>query len=150
MADKSTFVPVVAVALLGGDGRILLQKRRAGSVHGGLWEFPGGKIEPGESAEAAVIREISEELGVELAVDALEPVSFASDPVLPPAPRAPHVILLYACRHWRGEPRCLDGEAIAWFAPDAIAGLAMPPLDVPLAAALKKWILPLANPAARS
>jgi len=137
MADIPTFVPVVAVALVRADGLVLLQKRRAGSVHGGLWEFPGGKLEPGESPESAAIREIFEELGVVIAGGALAPLGFASDPALPPTPRAPHVILLYTCHEWDGEPACLDGEEIAWFAPDAFAGLAMPPLDVPLAATLQ-------------
>lgn len=150
MPENPTLIPVVAVALLRSDGAVLLQKRRSGSVHGGLWEFPGGKVELGESAESALVREISEELGVIVAAEALEPVAFASDPRLPPLPRAPHVILLYACRHWTGNPLCLDGEAIEWFTPAQFAGLAMPPLDVPLAAALEKWILALANPASRS
>lgn len=136
MEDNPTFVPVVAVALIRQDRRILMQKRRFQRVHGGLWEFPGGKLEPGESPESALIREIVEELGVKLDPAALVPVSFASDPALPPAPRQPHVILLYSCRRWHGEPMCLDAEELGWFTLAALAGLDMPPLDVPLAAAL--------------
>jgi 8-oxo-dGTP diphosphatase len=132
----STFVPVVAAALIDGSDRILVQRRRLDSAHGGLWEFPGGKIEPGESPESALLREIEEELGVTLDAEALTPLTFASDPALPPAPRAPHVILLYTCRRWRGEPRCHVGEEIGWFAPADLPGLAMPPLDYPLARAL--------------
>lgn len=124
----SPMVWVVAVAPIATDGRVLLQRRRLDRAHGGLWEFPGGKIEPGESPEAAARREIAEELGVDLDVRDLHPVSFASDP--------PHIVLLYICREWRGEPRCLDAEEIAWFAPEALARLAMPPLDYPLAEAL--------------
>lgn len=108
-----------------------MQKRRLGSVHGGLWEFPGGKIEAPETPAAALIREINEELGVVLEVGALSPLTFATDP------GQPHVILLYTCRRWCGEPECLGGEAIAWFAPDALTRLAMPPLDVPLSKAVQ-------------
>lgn len=140
MTKNPTMIPVVAVALLAADDRVLLQQRRHGSAHGGLWEFPGGKMEAGESPESALVREISEELGITIAVQDLEALTFASDPAQPPAPRQPHVILLYTCRHWQGEPRCLDGEAIDWFAPDAVEHLAMPPLDYPLARFLRNWI----------
>ncbi|HVR91671.1 MAG TPA: (deoxy)nucleoside triphosphate pyrophosphohydrolase [Novosphingobium sp.] len=140
MKKIPTFVPVVAVALIRYDGKILLQQRRLDGAHGGLWEFPGGKIEPDESAESALIREIREELGCEIALDALTPLTFASDTRLPPALREPYVILLYTCRDWQGEPQCLDGEAIGWFAADELAGLSMPPLDRPLSEALIKAI----------
>lgn len=136
----STVIPIVAAALLGSDGHVLMQQRRLGGTHGGLWEFPGGKIEPGESPESALVREIDEELGLVLDASALAPLSFASDPALPPEPRAPHVILLYTCRRWAGEPECREGEAIAWVAPENLAALAMPPLDYPLAAALVRML----------
>lgn len=129
-----TIVPVVALALIDDAGRVLMQQRRIGKAHGGLWEFPGGKVEPGESLVAALVREIAEELGIELLPAALEPLSFAASPA------DPHVVLLYTCRQWSGQPRCLDGEAIDWFAADALAGLAMPPLDVPLAKVVKELI----------
>ena len=132
----STFVPVVAAALIDGAGRVLMQRRRLESAHGGLWEFPGGKIEPGESPESALLREIEEELAIALDPETIAPLTFSSDPALPPAPRAPHVILLYTCRFWRGEPQARAGEAIAWFDPAAIPALDMPPLDYPLARAL--------------
>jgi 8-oxo-dGTP diphosphatase len=135
-----TFVPVVAIALIAPDRRILMQQRRADRAHGGLWEFPGGKVEAGESPESALIREIAEELGIVIDHLALEPLTFASDPAQPPAPRQPHVILLYTCRIWSGEPRCLDGDCIAWIAPEDLMALPMPPLDVPLAKALLKAI----------
>ena len=134
MKKNPTIIPVVAVALIGADGRVLMQQRRIGSEHGGLWEFPGGKAEPGETLAQSLCREIEEELGIALHAEALEPLSFASDPALP------YVILLYTCRIWIGEPQCLDGEAIAWFAPDKIAALPMPPLDVPLAQALQEHL----------
>ena len=133
METMPTFVPVVAAALIDASGRVLMQRRRLESGHGGLWEFPGGKIERGESPESALLREIEEELAITLDPDTLEPLAFSSDPALPPAPRAPHVILLYTCRRWRGEPQARAGEAIAWFEPAAISALDMPPLDYPLA-----------------
>ena len=131
-----TFIPVVAAALIARGPLILMQRRKLAGAYGGLWEFPGGKIEPGESAESALLREIDEELGIALDPAALQPLTFASDPALPPTPRQPHVILLYICRRWLGEPRCLDAEELAWFAPEQLEHLAMPPLDYPLAKAL--------------
>lgn len=123
-------VPVVAAALIDVSGRVLMQRRRLGQAHGGLWEFPGGKIEASETPAAALIREISEELGVVLAAEALSPLTFATDP------QQPHVILLYTCRSWIGEPKCIVGDEIAWLVPESLAGLAMPPLDIPLARAV--------------
>ena len=140
MAKISTLIPVVAVALVAADRRVLLQQRRLGAMHGGLWEFPGGKVKQAESLESALVREIREELGIALDPADCAPLSFASDPALPPAPREPYVVLLYICRKWQGEPRCLDGEAIAWFDLEDLAGLAMPPLDVPLVEALRRAI----------
>ncbi len=134
MKKIPTIIPVVAVALIDASGRVLMQQRRIGSEHGGLWEFPGGKVEPQESLEESLCREILEELGVTLSGDALEPLNFAADAA------QPYVILLYTCREWKGEPQCLDGEAIGWFTIEQIAVLAMPPLDVPLAGALKEHL----------
>ncbi|MEP7223317.1 MAG: (deoxy)nucleoside triphosphate pyrophosphohydrolase [Novosphingobium sp.] len=133
MTDISTVIPVVAAALIDEQGRVCRQQRRLTAMHGGLWEFPGGKVEQLESPESALFREIEEELGVRLDSRALVCTAFASDPALPPMPRAPHVILLYTCRRWQGEVRCLDGEQIAWVWPAELANLAMPPLDYPLA-----------------
>lgn len=131
---------VVAVALVGADGRVLMQRRRLSRAHGGLWEFPGGKIEAGESPEAAAVREMQEELGTGLEISALQPVGFASDVAHLPAPNPAHVILLYCCRAWLGQPACLDAEEIGWFAPDCVGQLDMPPLDYPLAQALQKLL----------
>lgn len=137
-------IPVVAAALLADDGRILLHRRAPGKHHALLWEFPGGKVEPGESACAAILREIAEELGVALDPQALAPVSFAQ------GAGQPHLILLYACRLWQGQPRALEwpqeaeGEGLEWFTPAKVVALAeggaMPPLDVPLAMALLRWL----------
>lgn len=123
---------VVAVALVDADGRVLLQQRPSGKQHGGLWEFPGGKVEAGEAPASAAVRELAEELGVALQVDSLVPVCFAESG----AGERPVVIMLYACRAWQGDPQCLDAQALAWEQPDAIPALAMPPLDYPLAQAL--------------
>ena len=131
MAKIPTAVRVVAIALIDGKGRVLLQKRRAGGRHGGLWEFPGGKVEPGETPESALIREIAEELGIEvLSADLCEEGEVAENPA-PGSDRLPLVLKLYRCPRWRGEPCCLDAEEIGWFTPTEAAKLAVPPLDRP-------------------
>lgn len=140
MQKFSTPILVVAVALIGPDGRVLLQRRRLDGEHGGLWEFPGGKVEADETPQMAVLREIEEELGVRLDPDELIPLSFAADAILPQPPRRPIVIVLYTCRSWEGEPECRDGEEISWFGVDAFAALEMPPLDYPLADAVRRSI----------
>lgn len=136
MQNISTPLLVVAAALIDADGRVLMQRRRLGAAHGGLWEFPGGKLEAGESPESALRREIDEELGVVLDEAQLQPVGFASGPAAAPAAYPGIVILLYSCGTWLGEAECREGEEIRWFLPDALAGLDMPPLDYPLAQAL--------------
>ena len=135
-----TMVPVVALALVAEDGQVLLHQRGAGGEHGGLWEFPGGKVEAHEAPEDALCREIAEELAIALHRASLVPVAFASDPRLPPAAREPYVILLYLCRRWQGEPRAVEGQGIGWFALEALEALPMPPLDRPLIAALQRAI----------
>lgn len=127
-----TMVPVVAVALVNGADEVLMQRRPPHKAHGGLWEFPGGKVEVAETLVSALLREIEEELGIALDAGAVEPLSFAA--------RAdqPHVVLLYICRQWRGEPAAIEASEIGWFAADRLAMLDMPPLDVPLAAALTR------------
>lgn len=118
-----------------------MQQRRFTGVHGGLWEFPGGKLEPGEDPEDAALRELGEELGITLDRAALEPVGFASGHTAPAgeggkAPARALVILLYLCREWQGTPRPLEAAQLDWLHPEAIGGLSMPPLDYPLARAL--------------
>ena len=122
---------VVAAALTDTEGRVLMARRPTGKQHGGLWEFPGGKIERDETPKAALVRELREELGIEIERTTLVPIAFSE------SPDARHlVLLLYRCRSWRGEPRALDAAEIRWLAADDIAALDMPPADRPLAAAL--------------
>ena len=118
-------IPVVAVALIDNEQRVLMQQRRIGGAHGGLWEFPGGKVEAAETLQSALLREIEEELGIHSAKDSLKPLSFAA------TADEPYVVLLYTCRAWQGTPVCLEGEGIAWVPAQDLLGLAMPPLDVP-------------------
>ncbi len=134
MKRNPTSIEVVAGALVDHAGRILLQQRHADRQHGGLWEFPGGKVESGESAVAALIRELHEELGIDLAPDGPERLAAAADPA------GGLVITLYTCLDWTGDPRCLDAQTLGWFTPQEMPGLAMPPLDRPLAAALELWL----------
>lgn len=140
MQKYSTALLVVAVALLDQDRRVLMQRRRLDSAHGGLWEFPGGKVEAGESPESALVREIAEELGVTIHIGDLAPIAFASGTTTGPSVVRPLVILLYTCTRWNGEPQCLEGEAIAWCAVDDLPSLEMPPLDYPLAERLVEAI----------
>ncbi|NOW47022.1 8-oxo-dGTP diphosphatase [Novosphingobium sp. SG751A] len=128
-------LPVVAVALLREDGHILMQRRPEGKQHGGLWEFPGGKIDPGEGPIEAAQREMEEELGVGLEARALMPVSFAHSDE---GRRV--LLLLYIARVWSGDPVAREGQQFAWVAPDALSDLDMPPLDVPLVRDLLRWI----------
>ncbi|WP_296678821.1 (deoxy)nucleoside triphosphate pyrophosphohydrolase [Novosphingobium sp.] len=130
MPSFPTIIPVVAAALIDASGAVLMQKRRFNKAHGGLWEFPGGKVERAESLEAALVRELAEELAIAIDSESLIPFRFAS------AVGFPHVVLLYICRTWHGEPVALEAEELAWVAPGNLANLPMPPLDVPLAAAL--------------
>lgn len=127
---------VVAAALADRDGRVLLQQRRPGRAMAGLWEFPGGKVEPGERPEAALVRELEEELGIHVAPAALAPAAFASA-----ENGGRHMLLLlYLCRDWRGEPRALDASALKWLRPAEMAALPMPPADEPLIPLLEALI----------
>jgi 8-oxo-dGTP diphosphatase len=138
MEISPTWRLVVALALVDGAGRVLMQQRPHAREHGGLWEFPGGKVEPGEGPVEALVREVAEELGIAIAAADLVPVSFAASPVVVGV--RPLLLLLYACRRWEGEPAPEPGAALVWARPEAIRALAMPPLDVPLAAALEAWL----------
>ena len=130
---------VSAVALVDETGRVLMQQRLAGGAHGGLWEFPGGKVEAGEGPEAAAVRDLGEELGVTLDPADLSPVAFASGQTGGAAPR-PLVILLFLCRRWEGDLVPQAAAQVRWCDPASVADLPMPPLDYPLAAALRRML----------
>lgn len=119
---------VVAAALVDPSGRVLLQQRAPGRSMAGLWEFPGGKMESGETPEAALARELAEELGIAVDEAALAPACFASAPV----GDRHMILLLYICREWRGEPQALDASALEWVSVADMRARAMPPADVPL------------------
>jgi 8-oxo-dGTP diphosphatase len=119
---------VVAVALVDRDGRVLVSQRPPGKQLAGLWEFPGGKVEPGERPEATLIRELAEEIAVTVEEPCLAPLTFASHPY-----DDFHLLMpLYVCRRWSGTPRPLEGQALKWVRPGALRDLAMPPADAPL------------------
>jgi len=119
---------VVAAALVDDQGRVLLQQRAPDRHMAGLWEFPGGKVEAGELPEAALVRELKEELGIDAEAAALSPACFASAPL----GDRHMILLLYLCRTWRGDPRPLDATALRWVLPADMDALAMPPADQPL------------------
>jgi len=119
---------VSAVALIDKDGRILLAQRPAGKSMAGLWEFPGGKIETGETPEAALIRELDEELGINTAESCLAPIGFASHSY----DTFHLVMLLFACRKWKGNPKPVEGGALKWVRANRLRDYPMPPADLPL------------------
>jgi 8-oxo-dGTP diphosphatase len=123
---------VVACALVDADRRVLIAQRPEGKAMAGLWEFPGGKVELGETPEAALIRELEEELGVATQTACLAPLSFASHSY-----ENFHLLMpLYVCRKWQGMPEPREHVALKWVRPQALRDYAMPPADEPLIAAL--------------
>ena len=138
MEPAPTLLTVVALALIDSARRVLLQRRPEGKAHGGLWEFPGGKVERGEGPDEALVREIAEELGITISAADLAPLTFAA--TAPEAPARPLVLLLYTCRRWQGDPAPEPGAELRWVNTEAFAALQMPPLDVPLAAALERHL----------
>jgi 8-oxo-dGTP diphosphatase len=129
-------VLVVAVALVDADGRVLIAERPAGKSMAGLWEFPGGKVGADETPEAALIRELKEELDVDVHESCLAPLSFASH-----AYDGFHLLMpLYVCRVWNGIARPLEGQRLRWVRPAALDETPMPPADKPLIAALRELL----------
>jgi 8-oxo-dGTP diphosphatase len=123
---------VVAAALVDPQGRVLIAQRPQGKQLAGLWEFPGGKLDPGERPEQALVRELAEELGIEVETADLAPLTFASH-----AYEAFHLLMpLYLCRRWRGAPHAHEGQTLAWMRPSELDAAQMPPADAPLIAPL--------------
>lgn len=128
MIPATSVLFVVAAAMVDGDGRVLVQQRPPGGSMAGLWEFPGGKVEPGETPETALARELEEELGIAVDTACLAPATFASE-----ALGDRHLILLlYVLRKWRGVPRACHASALQWVFPVELHRLDMPPADRPM------------------
>jgi 8-oxo-dGTP diphosphatase len=126
-------VLVVAVALVDADGRVLLAQRPPGKAMAGLWEFPGGKVHQDEAPEAALIRELREELGIDVTEACLAPLTFASHRY-----ETFHLLMpLYVCRRWQGTVTAREGQSLAWVPPHKLDQYAMPPADKPLVAMLR-------------
>ncbi|MEN3210780.1 (deoxy)nucleoside triphosphate pyrophosphohydrolase [Methylorubrum populi] len=119
---------VVAAALVDADGRVLMAQRPEGKALAGLWEFPGGKVEPGERPEETLIRELAEELGITVKEPCLAPLTFASHAY----PDFHLLMPLYICRRWEGIPQSREAQALRWVRPSALRDLPMPPADLPL------------------
>lgn len=127
---------VAACALVDGDGRVLLARRPEGKTMAGLWEFPGGKLHPGETPEAALIRELKEELGLDIASNCLAPFAFASHDY-----DTFHLLMpLFLCRRWRGTPAPREGQTLAWVRPERLAEYPMPEADRPLVPLLRDFL----------
>ena len=129
-------VLVAAVALIDADGRVLLAQRPPGKAMAGMWEFPGGKVDPGETPEAALIRELDEELGLDVAASCLAPFTFASHGYADF-----HLLMpLYVCRKWSGSVVAREGQSLKWVRPARLGDYPMPPADKPLVAMLRDFL----------
>jgi 8-oxo-dGTP diphosphatase len=136
ISAETNLLLVVAAAMFDGAGRVLVQQRPPGTAMAGLWEFPGGKIEPGETPEAALCRELSEELGIAVAAGDVTPMTFASEGL-----GARHLLLLlYRVRAWAGEPEARHATALQWVMPAELRRLAMPPADAPLIELIERLV----------
>lgn len=129
-------VLVSAVALIDRDGRVLLAQRPEGKSMAGLWEFPGGKVEAGETPEIALIRELEEELGINTWESCLAPLTFASHSY-----ENFHLLMpLFACRKWEGTPSSRENQLLKWVRPNALKDFPMPAADIPLIPILRDWL----------
>ena len=129
-------VLVAAVALIDAEGRVLLAQRPEGKSMAGLWEFPGGKVEPGETPEAALVRELQEELGIDTWESCLAPLTFASHSY-----EDFHLLMpLFACRKWDGIVTAQEGQKLAWARANQLRDYEMPPADIPLIPILRDWL----------
>lgn len=135
-ATERPIVLVAACALIDVDGRVLLARRPEGKKMAGLWEFPGGKLEPGETPEAALIRELREELGIDVARACLAPFAFASHAY----PKFHLLMPLFLCRRWKGNPVAREDQTLAWVRPDKLATYPMPAADKPLVPLLRDFL----------
>jgi 8-oxo-dGTP diphosphatase len=126
--ESKPLLLVAACALVDGDGRVLIAQRPEGKQLAGMWEFPGGKIEPGETPEETVVRELREELGIETKVACLAPLTFASH-----AYESFNLLMpLFVCRRYWGIPQAQEGQALKWVRPNKLRDYPMPPADEPL------------------
>lgn len=131
-----TILLVSAVALIDRDGKVLIAQRPEGKSMAGLWEFPGGKVEPGETPEQALIRELQEELGIDTWASCLAPLTFASH-----AYEKFHLLMpLFACRKWDGIPQSREGQTLKWVRAAELRDYPMPPADIPLIPILRDWL----------
>jgi 8-oxo-dGTP diphosphatase len=129
-------VLVSAVALIDVDGRVLLGQRPEGKSMAGLWEFPGGKVETGETPEAALVRELNEELGIDTWESCLAPLTFASHSY-----EKFHLLMpLFACRKWNGAPQSRENQALKWVKANELSDYPMPAADIPLIPILRDWL----------
>jgi 8-oxo-dGTP diphosphatase len=129
-------VLVSAVALIDVDGRVLLGQRPEGKSMAGLWEFPGGKVETGETPEAALVRELNEELGIDTWESCLAPLTFASHSY-----EKFHLLMpLFACRKWNGTPQSRENQALKWVKANELSDYPMPAADIPLIPILRDWL----------
>jgi len=132
-AESKPVVLVTAVALIDADGRVLLAQRPEGKPMAGLWEFPGGKVHDGETPERALIRELDEELGIDVEASCLAPLTFASHAY----PDFHLLMPLYVCRKWSGIVTAREGQQLKWVRPPRLGDYPMPPADKPLVAMLR-------------
>ena len=134
LETETRLLLVAACALVDTDGRVLVSQRPPGKAYEGQWEFPGGKVEPGETPEEALVRELAEELGVSVNPDLLQPLTFASHAY----PRFHLLMPLFSCVEWEGQLRGCEGQALAWVKPGHLADYPAPDADIPLFAALAR------------